>query len=105
MSFKKILESWTQYIPPRVPLRDVLTVAKNIFENVENPRRGSHLKIFDSRLKKFFIANPDYSRICLNGCFTIPHVSGREVKKVYVENMLKMIEIIEMGEEKGAWKK
>jgi hypothetical protein len=105
MTYEKTLESWSRFIPPRVPLRDVLTVAENVFEKVENPRRGSHLKVFDSRLKKFFNANPDYSRICLNGCFSIPHVSGREVKRVYVENMLKMIEIIKVGEEKGVWQK
>jgi hypothetical protein len=103
MTHEKILESWSRFIPPRVPLRDVLTVAENVFEKVENPRRGSHLKVFDSRLKKFFIANPDYSKICLNGCITIPHVHGREVKRIYVENMLEMIEIIKKGEEKGVW--
>ena len=103
MTHEKILESWSRFIPPRVPLRDVLTVAENIFEKVENPRRGSHMKVFDSRLRRFFSANPGYSRICLNGCFSIPHVSGREVKRVYVENMLKMIEIIKVGEEKGVW--
>jgi hypothetical protein len=105
MTHEKILESWSRFIPPRVPLRDVLTVAENVFEKVENPRRGSHMKVFNSRLRKFFSANPDYSRICLNGCFSIPHVSGREVKRVYVENMLKMIEIIKVGEEKGVRQK
>ena len=103
MTYEKTLESWSHFIPPRVPLRDVLTVAENVFEKVENPRRGSHLKVFDSRLKKLFIANPDYSKICLNGCITISHVHGREVKRIYVENMLKMIEIIKKGEEKGVW--
>jgi|GEM_PF-2198206 hypothetical protein len=95
MSCEQILNKWRRYIPPRVPLSDVIKVIQKKFEKYEYPKRGSHLKIYDSRLEWFIRSNPGKIDFSYDGRFTIPIYKGKEVKKVYVKRILIIIDIME----------
>jgi hypothetical protein len=94
MSSRKILDGWKRNIPPRVPLKDVLIVLKDVFETVEQPKRGSHLKVYDSRFEALIRSYPGSVDFSYDGRFTIPHAKGKEVKKVYIKRILNILEWI-----------
>jgi hypothetical protein len=96
----KILEAWRKFIPPEVPLDDVLLVVKAKFEQVLPPQ-GSHYRIYDSRLERFTNLFPDHPRACLEGTFHIPTLKGRKVKGFYVKDILGFLEIAEFMTQKG----
>lgn len=94
MSYQKILEKWEKNIPKEVPLIDVLTVVKEVFDNVEEPRRGSHYKIYDHRFEYYIKLFPKEIDFSYDGRFTLPVKKGKWVKKFYVERILRVIEVV-----------
>lgn len=101
MSHQKILEGLKRNIPIEVQLSDVLTVAKGFFDRVEEPRRGSHYKIYDHRFEHYIRLFPGEINFSYDGRFTFPVKKGKWVKKFWVERILRVIEIINSIEGKG----
>ncbi|HXK48850.1 MAG TPA: type II toxin-antitoxin system HicA family toxin [Clostridiales bacterium] len=89
---EKLIEKWKNYLAPEVPRKDVEKVARTYGFNIESSSSGGSHMIY-SHVK--LIGEPGYSEI---GGFTVPYVSGKTVKKIYVKNLLKAIEIIENEE-------
>lgn len=101
MSADKILSKWKSHIPPEERIEDVLQVLNKYFERVENPRRGSHIKVYDSYLKRFNELFPTFQVECRNGKFDIPRKGGQTVKKHYIERIIDLIEVVEKMKESG----
>lgn len=69
------------------------------FESYDH-KRGSHIIIQDSRLKRYgeLYGINDYGPL---GQLTIPVVGGQKVKAIYVEKLISAIEICELMEGKN----
>lgn len=63
-------------------------------------KRGSHIVINDSRLRKYWELTKDRN-YAPGGILTIPVKSGQKVKSEYVSDIIKSIKILEMMEGKG----
>ena len=79
---------------------EVLNIIKSYFELFEF-KKGSHIKVKDSRLKKFKEASPYDIQFSINGEFIIPTKGGKNVKQIYVKRLLDAIEIIRLMEQKS----
>ncbi len=104
MSYKDIIQEWKEKKPIEAKRRDVETVIDNIFEKSEM-KRGSHLKITDSRLLEFQNAVsqnsiPKDRRVAIDGSFIVPIKDGRKVIGNYIKRILHMIEIVEYMEKR-----
>lgn len=78
---------------------EVENIIRFFFEKYEH-KRGSHIIVQDSRLKKYRELNQSspYGRL---GHLTIPIKSGQKVKSFYVEKLIEAIEICEFMEGKS----
>lgn len=87
---EKVLEKWKNSIPPTTPIEDVEKVARS-YGFVIEVKKGSHTIYSHEKL----IGESGYSEF---GGFTVASVKGRHVKRVYIQDLLKAIEIIENEE-------
>jgi hypothetical protein len=77
----KVLNEWKQKIPKSVPLEDVEQVLDHFSISWRKGKGGSHnIVVNDQRLSG--------SRWFLGGNLSIPSVSGRSVKGVYVKSLM-----------------
>ena len=81
---------------PELRIDEVINILR-YFENHEF-KRGSHIKIQDSRLKRFKEMCPYDNRFPIGGEFTIPVKGGQKVKRIYINRLLEAIEIIQFME-------
>jgi len=84
---------------PELREEEVLNIIESTFEDHEF-KKGSHIVVKDSRLKKYAEMNPlsEYGR---NGQLTVPVKHGQYVARIYIKKILQAIEICELMEEKG----
>lgn len=84
---------------PELTFNEVENIIKANFENYEF-KRGSHIIIKDSRLKRYneTCYSTEYGRL---GQLTIPVKSGQKVKSIYVKKLIEAIEICEIMEGKS----
>jgi len=84
---------------PELREEEVLNIIKSTFEDYEF-KKGSHIVVKDSRLKKYWEINPlsEYGR---NGQLTVAVKHGQYVARIYIKKILQAIEICELMEEKG----
>lgn len=104
MSYKDIIQDWKEKEPVEARRRDVENVINNMFEKAEM-KRGSHLKITDSRLLEFQNTirqncTPQNLRVAIDGSFIVPIKDGRKVIGNYIKRILHMIEIVEYMEKR-----
>ncbi|MFQ6083467.1 MAG: hypothetical protein ACE5WD_08920 [Candidatus Aminicenantia bacterium] len=85
---------------PELTVNEVNNIIKRYFENYEF-KRGSHIKVQDSGLKKFKEMCPDDNRFSKEGEFTIPVRGGQKVKRIYINRLSETIEIIQFMEGKS----
>ena len=76
-----------------------MNIIESTFEDREF-KKGSHIVVKDSRLKKYAEMNPlsEYGR---NGQLTVAVKHGQYVARIYIKKILQAIEICELMEEKG----
>jgi hypothetical protein len=87
----KLVEQWKNKLPTDATLEEVKLVIGYFFDSESikfNEGRGSHqIKIEHQSLR--------YHPKCFDGILTIPIVSGRYVKNIYIKWLLNSIELIE----------
>lgn len=78
---------------------EVENIIKAFFESYEH-KRGSHIIVQDSRLKRYGELNPlsEFGRL---GNLVIPVKSGQKVKAIYVKKIITAIELCEFMEGKS----
>lgn len=92
------LEKWKQKVPPEVEFSDVRMVAEAYFnpEDLRSGPPGSHMLIIGGPIMAEAVRFRDRglsSLAWLSGnTLTISVVKGRRVKRVYVEQLVKLIE-------------
>lgn len=89
----RILESWVERRPTEVRVRDVEVVLEEYFPGAWEWKKSSHIIVRCDILD----INPKFRL----GLITIPTVSGRIVKGVYVAEIIKAIDFIKQYE---VWK-
>lgn len=94
----ELFEEWRRFQPPKVDFDEVVRVVEHFFasDEVRKSSRGSHLLIIEGPIMENavkFQAN-GYSELAfLRGpVFSIPAESGRRVKRIYLHNLVKLIE-------------
>jgi len=87
---EKALKKWKESIQPLTPRQDVETMGRRYGFRIEN-LPGSHMRFFHDALK----GEEGFTDL---GFVEIPSVGGQKVKKEYIKNLIKAIEIIENEE-------
>jgi hypothetical protein len=89
---KKALQKWKESIQPQTPRQDVETMGRRYGFRIEY-LPGSHMRFFHDALK----GKEGYTDL---GFVEIPSVGGQKVKKEYIKDLLKAIDLIENEEGK-----
>jgi predicted RNA binding protein YcfA (HicA-like mRNA interferase family) len=92
-----IVDRWKNNgIHPLEDPQDVVRVLKEYGFKIEQGGKGSHLFIIShGKLKGL-----RYQEMGIGEEYTIPVASGRKIKKPYIKNLLKYIELLEAQDER-----
>ena len=82
------IRNWLKNAPTEAPVEQVRSALKRYFPNQYDEKAGSHIVVWDERLKGHEGFGP-------GGDFSIPVKGGQKVKGFYLERLAKAIQIIE----------